>query len=159
MEGRAFWLRPVAPKPEGRKKLFRKQVFASLVAAMGVVIRHRPRFILGIGQGGLISALLAMPLVVEAACRARIVTSDEMRAMRQSWAGVVACLAVDPVALPARSDVAELRTAVPELLMTQPRGVLRSVWFSGKDVYHRHEFARELAADVGTVARDASEAR
>ena len=31
--------------------------------------------------------------------------------------------------------------------------------FTGKDVFHRHEFARELAADVGTVARDASEAR
>ena len=155
LEGRAFCLRPVHPKPDDRRQLFRKQVFASLVAAMGVVIRHRPRFILGIGQGGLISALLAMPLVVEAACRARIVLSDEMRALRQCWAGVVGCLAVDPVALPARSDVVELRAAVPELLMTQPRGVLRSVWFSGKDVYHRHEFARELAADIGTVARDA----
>eukprot|EP00969_Alexandrium_andersonii_P120260 5316659-Alexandrium_andersonii.AAC.1 len=59
---------------------------------MGFVVRRRPRFILGIGQGALIAVLLATPLVVEAACRARIVTGDEMRAMRQAWAGVVACL-------------------------------------------------------------------
>ena len=78
--------------------------------------------------------------------------------MRQSWAGVVACLSVDPVVLPARSDIVELRGAIPELLLTQPRGVLRAVWFSGKGVYRRHELARELAEGVGTVARDSSEA-
>eukprot|EP00969_Alexandrium_andersonii_P293793 12984548-Alexandrium_andersonii.AAC.1 len=59
---------------------------------MGFVVRHRPRFVFGIGQGAPIAVLLAMPLVVEAACRARIATSDEMRAMRQAWAGVAGCL-------------------------------------------------------------------
>ena len=128
LEGRGFWLRPVAPKAEERRKFFRKQMFASLVLVMSLVVRHRPRFILGIGQGGLVAALLSMPLVVEAACRARIVTSDEMCAMSQAWSGDTACLSVDPVILPARSDVTELRRAIPELLLTQPRGVLRAVW-------------------------------
>eukprot|EP00969_Alexandrium_andersonii_P227366 10040975-Alexandrium_andersonii.AAC.1 len=62
---------------------------------MGFVVRHRPRFIFGVGQGALIAVLLAMPLVVEAACRARIVASKEMRPMREAWAGVVGRLGVD----------------------------------------------------------------
>eukprot|EP00969_Alexandrium_andersonii_P118816 5253565-Alexandrium_andersonii.AAC.1 len=74
-----------------------------------------------------------MPLVVEAACRARIVTSEEMRAVRQAWAGVVGCLGVDPVVLAQRSSQVELRAAVPEILLNQPRGVLRAVRHSGKD--------------------------
>eukprot|EP00969_Alexandrium_andersonii_P206986 9144718-Alexandrium_andersonii.AAC.1 len=40
---------------------------------MGFMVSHRPRFIFDIGQGALIAAQLAMPLVAEAACRARIV--------------------------------------------------------------------------------------
>eukprot|EP00969_Alexandrium_andersonii_P330746 14618349-Alexandrium_andersonii.AAC.1 len=58
-----------------------------------------------------------------------------------------------------RSSQVELRAAIPELLLNQPRGVLRAVWRSGKDVYRRRASVAELAADVGTVARDASEAR
>eukprot|EP00969_Alexandrium_andersonii_P296083 13085615-Alexandrium_andersonii.AAC.1 len=77
-----------------------------------------------------------------------------MRAMRQAWAGVVGCLGVDPVVLAQRSSQVELRAAVPEILLNQPRGVLRAVRRSGKDVFRRHAFAAELAADVGTVARD-----
>eukprot|EP00969_Alexandrium_andersonii_P134228 5937578-Alexandrium_andersonii.AAC.1 len=63
---------------------------------MGFVVSQRPPFILGIGQGALTAVLLAMPVVVEAACRTRTVTSEEMRATRQAWAGVVGCLGVDP---------------------------------------------------------------
>eukprot|EP00969_Alexandrium_andersonii_P232128 10250156-Alexandrium_andersonii.AAC.1 len=82
-----------------------------------------------------------------------------MRATRQAWAGVVACLGVHPVVLAQRSSQVELRAAVPEILLNPPSGVLLALWHSGKDVFHRHTFAAELAADVGTVARDASEAR
>eukprot|EP00969_Alexandrium_andersonii_P027204 1186384-Alexandrium_andersonii.AAC.1 len=70
-----------------------------------------------------------------------------MRAMRQAWAGVAACLGVDPVVLAQGSSQVEVRAAVPEILLNQPRGVLRAVWRSGKDVFHRRAFAGELAAD------------
>eukprot|EP00969_Alexandrium_andersonii_P008903 389562-Alexandrium_andersonii.AAC.1 len=78
---------------------------------MGFVVRRRPQFIFGVGQGALTAVLLAMPLVVEAACRARIVASKEKRAMRQAWAGVMGCLGVDPVATAQRSSSVELRAA------------------------------------------------
>eukprot|EP00969_Alexandrium_andersonii_P243779 10769607-Alexandrium_andersonii.AAC.1 len=71
-----------------------------------------------------------------------------MRSMRQAWAGVVGCIGVGPVVLAQRSQQVELRAAVPEILLNQPRGVLRAVWHRGKDVFHRHAFAAELAADV-----------
>eukprot|EP00969_Alexandrium_andersonii_P270544 11958179-Alexandrium_andersonii.AAC.1 len=67
--------------------------------------------------------------------------------MRQAWAGVVACIGVDPVVPAQRSSQVELRAAIPEILLNQPRGVLRAVWHSGNDVFHRHAFAAELAAD------------
>eukprot|EP00969_Alexandrium_andersonii_P231625 10229022-Alexandrium_andersonii.AAC.1 len=73
-----------------------------------------------------------------------------MRATRQAWAGVVACLGVDPAVLAQRSSQVELRVALPEVPLDQPRGVTRAAWHNGKDVFHRHAFAGELAADVGT---------
>ena len=33
------------------------------------------------------------------------------------------------------------------------------MWYSGSGVYHRHEFACELAAYIGTVVCEASEAK
>ena len=113
IDGQAFWMRPVAHKPEDRRKLLRKQLFSSLILALGYVVRFQARIILGVGQGAVIAGLLSLPLVSEAACRARIVTSEEMRAFRQAWSQVSGILIVDPVLMPSRSENLELRQALP----------------------------------------------
>ena len=77
-------MRPVAYKPEDRRKLLRKQIFASLVLVLGYAVKFQARVIMGVGQGALIAALMSLPLVLEAACRARMVTSDEMRSFRDA---------------------------------------------------------------------------
>ena len=82
---------------------------------------------LGVGQGGVISILLGLPLVVEAACRARIVTDRELLDIRRAWSGVEALIASDPMIMPQRTNWSELQAAIPELTMIQPRGVPRLV--------------------------------
>ena len=88
VEGTGFWVRPVAAKPDARRKLLRKQILTSIMAAFSYVVRYRPRVLVGIGQGALITALMAYPLLLETACRYRTTTSQEMTSIRQAWAGI-----------------------------------------------------------------------
>ena len=114
------------------------------------VAKYRPKFLVGYEQGGVVLALAAMPLVMEAACRARIVTPDEMKQYRLAWANVSALIIVNPLIMPQSTKLSELRSAVPELVLTQPRGVHRQV-VTRKPYLHR-EFAEQLALLIGAVA-------
>ena len=49
------------------------------------VIRHQPKLIVGLGEGGLVAALASLPLALEAACRARVLTDQQMYTIRRSW--------------------------------------------------------------------------
>ena len=84
--------------------------------------------VVGIGQGGLIASQMARPLLLEAACRARVATARELIDIRRSWAGVASLIAVNPVVLRSRTDYSELLAAVPEVHMIQPRGS-SSLWW------------------------------
>ena len=90
----AYWYKPHATTEEARRKLLRKQIFASLVTVLQAVARYRPVALVGAGQGGLIALVCSRPLVLEAACRARIVTSRELIEIRKAWVGVVAVFGV-----------------------------------------------------------------
>ena len=87
-DGKGYWMRPVHAKSEERKKLLRKRIFTGVAQALGFIARQRSRLLVGLGQGAFITAMLGLPLVVEAACRARIVTDRELLDLRRSWAGV-----------------------------------------------------------------------
>ena len=113
-------------------------------------MRQRARVVLGVGQGGLICILLGLPLVVEAACRARIVADRELLDIRRAWSGITALVVSDPIMLPQRSSWPELQAAIPELTMIQPRGVPRIVFAS--DAFLRKAYATHLAAAAGTVS-------
>ena len=52
---------------EARVKILRKQMFTGLSAVLQHATRWKPDLIVGYGQGGLLAALAALPLVVEAA--------------------------------------------------------------------------------------------
>ena len=97
---------------------------------------------MGYGQGALIVGLSGMPTVLEAACRARVVTPNEMKEFRVSWAGVRALIAIDPQMLPQGSELVKLQRALPELLRIQPTGIYREVMVSRKCI--QKEFVRQF---------------
>jgi hypothetical protein len=82
---------------------------------------------MGYGQGGLVVGLAAVPLVLESACRARIVTPEEMRTFREGWSRVRALVAINPEIMPQGSSFEMVTQALPELLKVQPSGVYREV--------------------------------
>ena len=79
------------------------------------------------GGVGLVVGLAAVPLVLESACRARIVTPEEMRTFREGWSRVRALVAINPQIMPQGSSLEMVTQALPELLKVQPSGVYREV--------------------------------
>ena len=123
-DGVPYWLRPVHRDPDLRRKLLRKQIFAGIVIALKEVERQRARILAGSEQGGLIALCCARPLVIEAACRARMVTPIELKAIRTAWSGMVTILVCDPVLTQsATTPFEDFVAAVPEFLFLQPRGL------------------------------------
>ena len=125
LDGAQFWLRLTGRSPEERRKELRRQGFTGLAALLAGAVRWGPDVIAGIGQGGLITALAALPMVVEAACRTRVVTPEEMREYRRAWGRVRALIIADPVLLLQRSSWEEVLEAFPEATKVQPAGVLK----------------------------------
>ena len=83
--------------------------------------------IVGYGQGGLIALLCTKPLVLELACRARIVSAPEMVAIRRTWPGVVLVAGINPQATKQGLNFEPVLQAIPELVLPQPQGILRWV--------------------------------
>ena len=150
VDGKGYWMKPVHTTSDGRRKLLRKQIFTSVVHALGEIVKQQARVVVGVGQGGLVCILLGLPLVVEAACRARIVTDRELLDFRRAWSGVVGLIASDPIMLQQRPLWPELQAAIPELTMIQPCGVPRIV-FVGDSFLHK-DYAMCLATAAGTTS-------
>ena len=150
IDGKGFWANPVHRLYDERKKILRKHLFTSIVHALSDLVRHQSRVILGYGQGAVVVALMSQPLVVEAACRARIVADVELGDIRRAWAGVEWLIAVDPIVLPQRTLFSELHDALPELMLLQPRGIVRTVVVTPKYVDLHQRFGKDLAAAIGT---------
>ena len=117
---------------------------ASVLAALSFVVRFRPRVIVGVDQGALISALMTFPLLNEAAVRTRTTTGPEQTNIRRAWAGVAAIVSVNPVMLPQRSKFEEIAAAVPEILGSQPRGIYSVMVQSGTSA-NKQAFGAALA--------------
>lgn len=75
-----------------------------------------------------------------------------MVAIRRNWSGVLGVVAVNPIVTQQHSTTEELNDSVPEVSFLQPRRVLRAVVMTGSS-YLRKDFARELGAAIGSVAR------
>ena len=149
METVSYWLKPHDKDPDKRRKLLRKQLFAGLVTMLAEVVKYRPRLIAGVGQGGLLAAISTRPLVLEAACRARILTAAEMRDAREAWSGVVGLISCHPEVLPQRTLMEELTQAIPEFAFAQPRGQWRALVQFDKKRYLHRKFAESLSYQLG----------
>ena len=93
--GSSYWVRPIKKRDDDRRRLFRKQMLASLMLALSYVVRYRPQIIVGLGEGSLIASLMARALLLEAACRARVATAREMIDIRRAWAGVASLIGIN----------------------------------------------------------------
>jgi hypothetical protein len=94
---RGFWFQPHARRLEDQATKLRTQILAGEIHLLGLVSKHRPRVILGVQQGGVISALAGMPLLLETACRLRAVPQSELAEFRRAWAGVQAPFSGQPL--------------------------------------------------------------
>ena len=94
---------------------------------MSGVVRWNPDIVMGYGQGGLVVGLAAAPLILESACRARIVTPEEMRAFRLGWSRIRALVSINPQVMPQESNLEMVKQALPEMTKVQPSGVYREV--------------------------------
>ena len=126
---KGYWAKPSYPTIEGRRKLLRKQLSCSMVMMLTEVLRHQPQLILGLGQGGLVAALGSLPLALEAACRARVLTDQQM-------SKVSGIISVDPLIMPQNTCHASLLEAMLEIGWLQPRGFFRAM-FSEENNYSK----------------------
>ena len=149
----SYWFRTIGHTPDQRRKSLRKQLFASLVNVLCNVARYHPQVIYGDQQGGLVSSLCSRPLVLEVACRTRVVTTDQMVSFRRTWSNMIGLIANRPTVMPQRSQMDEVLAAVPELAFGQPVGLLRSIFIDADEPprYLHKAFAKELGIALGTM--------
>ena len=92
----SYWFRIVGNTPDQRRKSLRKQLFASLVNVLSNAARYRPQVIYGVQRGALVASLCSRPLVLEAACRTRVVTTDQMMSFRRAWSYMIGLIGDRP---------------------------------------------------------------
>ena len=83
------------------------------------VSRRRPRLLVGAHQGALLVLLCALPLVVEAALRARVSTEAELVAARNTWGAVEGFVGIEPFLQSQYLDMNLLGQALPEAFVAQ----------------------------------------
>ena len=84
MEPSYSYVWPQHNTEDGRRKLICKHVLASIVAVLSDVMSFGPQTVVGAEHGALIAVCLSRPLVIEATCRARIITAPDMYRLRYS---------------------------------------------------------------------------
>ena len=119
--GEGFWFAPFARQPAEAKRRFRKQALAGVVTVLRAVSYHKPRFIVGVQQGGVISLLCGRPAVVETATRQRVATTTELNGLRKTWPNVLGFLVIEPFVTAAHSSIDKLKEALPEFSQLQGR--------------------------------------
>lgn len=95
IETKGYWLKPRGWTDEQRVQDLRSQVSAELMSMMLQVDKHRPRILIGEGQGGVVIAMSGFPVILESACRDREVSPQTMERFRQAWSGIDSLMAIN----------------------------------------------------------------
>ena len=157
IECKGYWLKPDARTQEQRVRKLKSQLNSALIVLLTEIERVRPRILVGEGQGGVVVAMSAFPVILERSCRDRAVTQHQMQTFRQAWSGVTSILVIDPVILPTSNILWSvpfelLRSAFPNMEWNQPRNNRRSVYMSSR--YMTAQFAEELWGSAGMCRRE-----
>ena len=73
-----------------------------------------------------------------------------MARYRNSWAKVLALVAINPEIMPQRSDIEFVKQAVPGILKTQPSGIYREVILTAGAL--QKDFAQDLGGLISAPA-------
>jgi hypothetical protein len=117
----------VARSDEAPEKFLLKQVFAGLTQMLQHATRWKPELLVGLGHGSLTAALVAIPVVTEAACSSRVTPMEVMPECRQTWANARANVLINPVVVHRRTGLGAVQRALPEVLRLQPAGAPREI--------------------------------
>ncbi|CAE7929806.1 pol, partial [Symbiodinium sp. KB8] len=79
-----------------RVKRLRVDLLTSCAKVLREATGFKPQFLVGLGQGGLVAAVLRWPLVVELTLQARNLQRKEARATGEAWAGIKAIWVLRP---------------------------------------------------------------
>ena len=145
---KGYWVNVTHRDPAKRMKELRSVLSGSLLHLIGQVNKHRPRMLLGEGQGGIVVAVATFPMILERACRERAPTEQQMKEGRVAWSGVAAALVVDPVVIPTTNNGSLapfelLKKAFPNLGVSQPVLFPRAMHLTSG--YHNLPLADQLS--------------
>ena len=147
-EGLASHFDGGANRLAGTKRVKRLRV--DLLTSRAKVVREatgfKPQFLVGLGQGGLVAAVLRWPLVVELTLQARNLQRKEARAAGEAWAGIKAIWAVRPRLWGTQSGHQEIAESCPGLQRDFPEP-FRSFGVVGK-IAAGDEVLRSLRLDA-----------
>ena len=148
LECKGYWVNLTHRDPAKRTKELRSVLSGSLLHLIGQVNKHRPRLLLGEGQGGIVVAMSTFPMILERACRERATTQQQMKEGRVAWSGVAAAIVVDPVVTPTTNNGSLgpfelLKKAFPDLNVSQPTLFPRAIHLTSG--YHNMPLADQLS--------------
>ncbi len=69
LDARGYWLNPQGRDHARRVRRLKSEINKALVSFLGEVEKYRPRLIVGLGQGAVVTAMSSFPVVLERACR------------------------------------------------------------------------------------------
>ena len=156
-EGLASHFDGGASRLAGTKRVKRLRV--DLLTSCAKVLREatgfKPQFLVGLGQGGLVAAVLRWTLVVELTLQARNLQRKEAHAAGEAWAGIKAIWVLRPRLWRTQSGHQEIAESCPELQMDFPEPPLRGFGVVGK-VAAGDEVLRLLRLDPSKGIEEAS---
>ena len=88
-----------------------------MLTVLRAVTAHKPDFIFGDGQGGLIALGLSSALCLEACLSKRNVQLQEAIAVARRWGAIKGIFAYSPRVHRTKLDLEHLKLAVPELFV------------------------------------------
>ena len=136
-----------------------KHLRVDLLTSCAKVLREatgfKPQFLVGLGQGGLVAAVLRWPLVVELTLQARNLQRKEARAAGEAWAGIKAIWVLRPRLWRTQSGHQEIAESCPELQREFPEPPLRGFGVVGK-IAAGDEVLRLLRLDPSKGIEEAS---
>ena len=108
-----------------RVKRLRVDLLTSCAKVLREATGFKPQFLVGLGQGGLVAAVLRWPLVVELTLQARNLQRKEARATGEAWAGIKAIWVLRPRLWRTQSGHQDITESCLELQREFPEPPLR----------------------------------
>ena len=140
-------------KGERQVKRLRVDLLTSCAKVLRGIGSFLPNFVAGVGQGGLIAAMVRLPLVVEITLQARNLQRSEIHKVVSGWSGVKAVWSFNPRLWKTQAGVDLLLAACPEIAKNFPIVPVKGYGIAGQGS-KEHEVAVSLSLGILKDAAD-----